>query len=291
MDERQATGMLAEWTARGVVVLPAFYGEAEIDAVRADYRSLWDDHRARVTVDDMDVDRRMRLRDVTADARREHRFKVNDLYLEQASVRHLALNERLVPVLKDLLGEAPALCNSLSLEYGSEQPDHVDSLFMTPRTSGHLVAAWIALEDCAPGSGLLRYWPGSHVIEPYVFSNGSRHYIPAEMDAWGAATRAQVRDRQLAAETFQARKGDVFLWSGQMLHGGSPITEPGRTRRSIVFHYFSEPDCRALGSRLVPQAGGFWIRRSHQPIPGSLNARVRGRAGSVARRMRSLFVR
>lgn len=289
MDERQTDSLSAEWNARGVVVLPRFYADAEIDAVRADYRALWDAGRARVTVDDMNLDRRLRLRDVAADARRSHRFKVNDLYLEQASVRHLALNDRLVPVLRRLLGEAPALCNSLSLEYGSEQPDHVDSLFMTPRTPTHLIAAWIALEDCVPGSGLLRYWPGSHALAPHVFSNGTRHYVPAEMEAWGEATRAEVRERGLEAETFQARKGDVFIWNGQMLHGGSRIDDPSRTRRSIVFHYFSESDCRALGSRLVPQAGGFWIRRSHQPVPGSLNARVRGRVGNAARRVRRLF--
>ncbi|MGH8111689.1 MAG: hypothetical protein ACREPF_06795 [Rhodanobacteraceae bacterium] len=44
-------------------------------------------------------------------------------------------------------------------------------------------------------------------------------------------------------------------------------------------YYFSESACRALGSRLVPESGGFWIRRSHQSIPGSLDARVRSRAG------------
>lgn len=289
MDERAAMGMLAEWKTRGVVVLPRFYSDAEIDAVRADYRALWEDGRARVTVDDMNVDRRMHLRDITPQARASHRFKVNDLYLEQPSVRHLALNDRLVPVLKDLLGERPALCNSLSLEYGSEQPDHVDSLFMTPRTPAHLIAAWIALEDCSPDSGLLRYWPGSHTVEPYVFSNGSRHYIPAEMESWGASVRAKVSERGLQPETFQANKGDLFIWDGQMLHGGSPITAPGRTRRSIVFHYFSESDCRAMGSRLVAEAGGLWIRRSHQPIPGSLDARLRSRVGKCVRSARRLF--
>lgn len=140
MDGQQTNDAIAEWNARGVLVLPKFYAGAEIDAVLADYRALWDEGRARVTVDDMDLDRRMRLRDVPADARASHRFKVNDLYLEQASVRRLALNDRLVPLLQRLLGERPAVCNSLSLEYGTEQEDHVGSLYMTPRTPAHLAA-------------------------------------------------------------------------------------------------------------------------------------------------------
>ncbi|MGH8148123.1 MAG: hypothetical protein ACREPY_17555 [Rhodanobacteraceae bacterium] len=56
-------------------------------------------------------------------------------------------------------------------------------------------------------------------------------------------------------------------------------------------HYFPESDCRALESRLVPESGGFWIRRSHQPIPGSLNSRVRSRPGRAARRLRGLLTR
>ena len=291
MDGPQTGEAIAEWNARGVLVLPRFHADAEIDSVLADYRALWNEGRARVTVDDMDFDRRMRLRDVPVDARASHRFKVNDLYLEQASVRRLALDDRLVPLLQRLLGERPAVCNSLSLEYGTEQEDHVDSLFMTPRTPAHLVAVWVALEDCSPESGLLRYWPGSHRIEPYVFSNGERHFVPGELSAWGAWMRSQVQQRGLGSELFQAGTGDVFIWHAQLLHGGSPIVERGRTRRSIVFHYFSETDCRAMGHRLVPESGGFWIRRSPQPIPGSLNARMRQRAGRAARRMRGLFAR
>ena len=119
------------------------------------------------------------------------------------------------PWLLQLLGERPAVCNSLSLEYGSEQEDHVDSLFMTPRTPAHLVAVWVALEDCAPESGLLRYWPGSHRIEPYVFSNGERHFIPEELGAWQNWMRAQVQQHGLRSELFGAHKGDVFIWNNK----------------------------------------------------------------------------
>lgn len=286
MDQQQSDDLIAQWQARGAVILPGFYSDAEIDATLADYRALWERGQARVTVDDMDTEQRLRLRDVPPAARRQHRFKVNDLYLEQASVRHLALNERLVPVLHALLGQRPALCNSLSLEYGTEQADHVDSLYMTPRTPSDLVAVWVALEDCMPDAGLLRYWPGSHAIEPYVFSDGGRHYLPDEMDAWNRYIRAQLEQRGLAPELFAAKKGDVFIWSSHLLHGGSPITNPGSTRRSIVFHYFSEGDSRALGCRLVPESGGFWVKRPHQPIPGSLQARLRQQAAKVRRVLR-----
>ena len=107
MEGQQARDAIAEWNARGVLTLPRFYADAEIDAVVADYRALWNEGRARVTVDDMDIDRRMRLRDVSADAQASHRFKVNDLYLEQASVHRLALNDRLVPLAAATAGRTP----------------------------------------------------------------------------------------------------------------------------------------------------------------------------------------
>lgn len=286
MDENILDGMTSAWQENGVVILPHFYGEGEIDAAVADYGALWDAGQARITVDDMTTGQRMRLRDVSQAARAQHRFKLNDLYLEQASVRRLALNERLVPVLQTLLGQRPALCNSLSLQYGTEQPDHVDSLYMTPRTPNDLVAAWVALEDCTPDAGLLRYWPGSHSIEPYVFSNGERHVLAGEMDDWNRHIQEQVAQRGLHPELFHAKKGDVFIWSAHLLHGGSPINHSGSTRRSVVFHYFSESDSRAMGSRLIPESGAFWIKRSHQPIPGSLHARIRQLVSPIRRSLR-----
>lgn len=111
------------------------------------------------------------------------------------------------------------------------------------------------------------------------------------MDAWGAATRAQMRERRLESGTFQATQGDVFIGSGPVLPGGSPIAEPWRIRRSIAFHHFAGSECRSLGARLMPESGGFWIRRSHQPIRGGFDARMRGRVGRYARHARKLFER
>jgi hypothetical protein len=37
--------------------------------------------------------------------------------------------------------------------------------------------------------------------------------------------------------TFLPRKGDVFFWHAGLYHGGEPILDPARTRRSYVVHY------------------------------------------------------
>lgn len=55
MDGQPTNDAIAEWNERGVLVLPKFCTDAEIDAVLADYRALWKNGHARVTVDDMDL--------------------------------------------------------------------------------------------------------------------------------------------------------------------------------------------------------------------------------------------
>lgn len=257
-----------DWEREGFVVLPGFYDHMELDAAEAEVARVWKSNAPRVVVDDMDVKQRLRLADVGEEARRSHRFKINDLYLELDSVRRLALNARITPILSDLLGHTPVLCNSLNFELGSEQDDHVDSLYMTPRSERHLIAIWVALEDCHLDAGPLRYYPGSHEIPQYIFSTGSHHFVKEEMPLWSRYMQEQIATRGLMSKTFPARKGDVFIWSAYLLHGGSPIRDRSRTRKSIVFHYYSDDDCRSNGCTLMPYEGAYWLHRRHQPVPG-----------------------
>ena len=194
-------------------------------------------------------------------------MKINDLHLQLGAVRDLALSDKLMPVVQRLLGHVPALCNSLYLEKGSGQDRHVDSLYMTPSTPLHLIAAWIALEDTHEDAGQLEYFPQSHRIEPMVFSNGTYHFIENEMVKWRGYMDENIDRMKLRRGTFSAKKGDVFIWHANLLHAGGNINDPTLTRKSCVFHYFSEHDARMDGCSLVPQAGAFWIDRPPPPVP------------------------
>lgn len=259
------------WAENGYYILPKLYSDAEINAAKDAQWNAWNAKAPRIVVDDLTTGKRLRMEAVSDGNRERHRFKINDLYLELPAIRALAMNSRITPVLTSLLGHVPVLCNSLSFERGSTQPDHVDALFMTPRTVGHLIAIWVALEDCHADAGPLRYYPGSQKIPPYRFSSGSYHFSPEEMPAWNAYMRSEVSSRSLAPTTFAAKKGDVFIWNAHLLHGGSEIQNPTLTRKSLVFHYYSEADARAQGSDLVLSGnGGHWMYRQHQPVAGDL---------------------
>lgn len=254
------------WDDNGFLVFQGFFDHDEIEAVTGAAGRAWAENRDDVVVDDLMTMRRCYLSDLS-DEERLHNFKTNDLYLTDAVLRSVALSEKVGMVLEELLGDEPAMCNTLNFEKGSQQADHLDTLYMTPLSERGLVATWMALEDAQPGSGPLRYYPGSNQIAPYRFSTGSMHTVDAEMPRWSDYMAAQVERHGLAEETFPAEKGDLFIWHALLLHGGSAISDPGSTRRSLVTHYWTQGDCESRGLDMRPAPGGWWIKRPALAVP------------------------
>jgi ectoine hydroxylase-related dioxygenase (phytanoyl-CoA dioxygenase family) len=256
-----------DFESNGFAVLPEFYSHEQMDRVVELIAMRKAERPLNVTVDLLDTGERSLLGLLTPHEIATRRMKINDLYLDMPDVRELALSERLTPVLLDLLGHSPALCNSLYFEKGSQQPAHVDAIYMTPHTPDHLIAIWVALEDAHDDAGQLEYYPGSHRIEQMIFGNGTRHFEPAEMPTWHAYMESEVAKAGLEKSAFSARKGDVFVWHSNLLHGGGPIADPARTRKSLVFHYFSKRDATSLNLKLRAMSSGFWIDRPIQNVP------------------------
>jgi hypothetical protein len=248
----------------GYMTLEGYFPAAQIDRAAAAVRRLLAERPREVVVDSLRTGERSFW--AQAEAPETRHFKFNDLYLMCDEVRDLALEPGLTAMLADLMGERAVLCNSLNFEKGSSQPKHIDSLYMTPKTPHRLLAVWIALEDVHPDSGPLSYYPGSHRIPLYTFNDGTHHATRGEIVDWFDYIDVQMRLRGLRERRFLARKGDVFIWHADLVHGGSPIVDEGRTRGSLVCHYFGESDCRDDGADLVPESEAFWMRRMLPPV-------------------------
>lgn len=257
---------IANWDRDGMLILPGFFDEAQLRDVDATMRRIWQRRDPRVVVDDMNTGRRCLLSALSEEEGRAHRFKTNDLFLTEASIREVALGGGMADVLAQLLGQVPVLCNSLNFDQGSSQGAHIDALYMTPITRGHLCAIWVALEDVAPEAGPLFFFRGSHRLPIHTFSDGSHHAIESEMAVWHANKDREVLEHGLRCETFLAKRGDVLIWSSELLHGGTPIQDPNKTRKSVVFHYFTKGDADAVGWKLEPLNGAFWIDRARQRV-------------------------
>ena len=186
--------------------------------------------------------------------------KINNLFLEKPEVRRLALNDRLTRILSVLLDGAPMVCNSLNFLWGSQQPDHIDSWYMPSPVPNKLVVSSICLEDVQSDSGPLVYYPGTHKIRPYRFSHGGLQAEREEMWLCREFLEEQLKKSQPERREYLGKAGDVFVWHGQLLHGGSAIRDLTQTRKTLVTHYWrAKDDARAVKVHRT----GYYLQREH----------------------------
>src|SRR5262245_58589890 len=256
------------WNDLGFVVLPKLFSTRQIKKVNKLVDELWATRKS----DDRDLiidtfigtpdERRIRFRNAP-DAARSKPYKLDDVYLVSDLMRSLVLDHGLVQVIDELLDGAPIAFNSLTFERGSQQEFHFDTFYMPPSVPNKMCASWIALEDADDTAGPLVYYPGSHKIPPYYFSDGRLNVTVEELGSFREYIGRELETRGLRPVTFPAKAGDVFIWHAQLFHGGAPIVDMTRTRRSIVTHYFR---VREMAPGAVVDIGGgrFYLQRPHQ---------------------------
>jgi len=90
----------------------------------------------------------------------------------------------------------------------------------------------------------LRYVPNTHRSKQYsAFNNHPQTTLrtcPLDEYAGYYAYMNSEAEKNGGAKAFIAKKGDVFLWHGNLIHGGSPVNNPELTRKSMVIHFLVE---------------------------------------------------
>ncbi len=264
-----STEQQEQWEQNGYLLLENFYSDRHIDQINATIDELWRKRKQLGPEFVIDVfveserEQRLYFCDAPSDARHAP-YKLNDLFLSSEEIRHTVAGEKLAPILSELVGGFPMICNSLNFEFGSQQDYHFDTFYMPSPTPNKMVASWIALEDATADNGPLTYFPGSHKIPPYLFSNGRTIIIPEEMNAFRDYIYGEIEQRGLEAETLLAKKGDVLIWHSQLFHGGSEIVDKNRTRKSLVTHYFTKEDFPDSPTAKVTSQSAY-MQRPAQP--------------------------
>jgi ectoine hydroxylase-related dioxygenase (phytanoyl-CoA dioxygenase family) len=197
------------------------------------------------------------------------RARVVDSYAFYDSAREALFARPIVDFLRTIFEADPLLFQSLSFHKGSQQGMHQDTAYVVVSSPLRLAGVWIALEDVVEGSGELMYYRGSHRLPEYLFSGEHKHWKP-ERDGdeqhaeWGRLLNENAERLGMERQTFLARKGDVLIWSADLAHGGSPVTDPELTRRSLVGHFCPdgvEPNYftyRTDRRTKVPYGGGWY---------------------------------
>lgn len=148
-------------------------------------------------------------------------------------------------ILNFLMGKKIVPFQTINFIQGSEQRPHSDSIHMTTEPEGYLIAVWTALEDTDASNGSLIFYPGSHRL-PYVscedYHSGNTRWTIGKNSykKYEDYIENLLLQHSFPEKCFHAKKGDVFIWHANLLHGGSKIKKAGSTRRSMVAHYFCQ---------------------------------------------------
>lgn len=254
----------AFWSERGYIILESLISADRCETVNKRVSDLWSNRTSGevpVAIDiyiDREGARRIPFADAP-DGARQLPYKLNDLVMHDEVIGGVALDERLCEGLSWVLSDQPVAIGSLNFERGSTQEFHTDTLYMPGNTSGGMTAAWIALEDVSPQAGPLFYYPGSHKIPLFLFSDGRPNQRLDEFQHYRNYMHGHVARMELVPECFLPKRGDVLIWHERLFHAGGAIENMALTRKSLVVHYWRLADMH--GKALASRGGGyFWNR-------------------------------
>lgn len=160
--------------------------------------------------------------------------KLEQPFLKHERFKQMALDERLVAALTDLMPEPPLLARDQLFmkppRFGSAKPYHQDNYYFRCSPPDHVITAWIALDDVDEQNGCLRYISGTH-------REGILAHEPLPGEPHNLAIPEELVDRS-KEELAEVRKGGVVFHHGETLHT-SHRNESDRWRRAYATHWLT----------------------------------------------------
>ncbi len=231
--------MLQSWNKDGFTVLRGAVEETLIDALWRDEARAWRE-RPVCKILSEGVGIRMLADSAPKETFVHHHYRIMDFHnLSQAGAQIL-MHPKILRILQLIFGESVIAMQSLLFEYGSEQHLHQDFPYVHAEIPSHLIGVWVACEDADAENGSLLYYPSSHRLPLFDFGDGSVLYKnddPKKIDAFEKYLTDTCATLPRTPQILNAKKGDVLMWHGALVHGGSPTHNHVRTRKSLVSHY------------------------------------------------------
>lgn len=185
-----------------------------------------------------------------------HWARIANAWVFSEPVRNLALHPKILSTIEELHGAKAVPYQTLNFPVGTQQAVHFDSMHFESDPPARMCGVWVALEDMDMDNGPLVYYPGSHklaspdaqAIEELTGTSLDRRgsfSTHQEYAAWRGAQYVEACQRLITRHDLQPRyatvnRGQAVVWAANLLHGGSAVKDPSRTRHSQVSHYFFE---------------------------------------------------
>lgn len=174
--------------------------------------------------------------------------RLQDAWREFPPVGDLATTPRILQLLQTLYQRDPIPFQTLNFRTATQQLAHSDTIHFNTLPHGFMCGVWVALEDTDADNGPLFYYPGSQRLPVLHLDDlGLEH-----QGGYGPTTELYQRYEEKVAQLLQdspyrprqahLKKGQALVWSANIFHGGSPLLDPARTRKSQVTHYYF-PGC------------------------------------------------
>lgn len=123
------------------------------------------------------------------------------------------------------------LMQTMLFDANTETQSHQDCWYLDTVPNGHLLAAWIALEDIDERAGRFYVVPKSHFLDFYNNTPELSH------DDWIARIKAYVAAHPEQVYAPALNKGDALFWNSHTIHGALPNKDPSLSRKSLTAHY------------------------------------------------------
>lgn len=135
------------------------------------------------------------------------------------------------------------LMQTMLFDANTETVPHQDCWYLDSVPNGHLLGAWIALEDIDERAGRFFVLPKTFRVDLHSDTPGLKHSDWLERVADYVKTH---RDQVVAPAL---NKGDVLFWNSWTIHGALPTQDPAFSRKSLTAHYL--PSHLSFGNLFV----------------------------------------
>jgi phytanoyl-CoA dioxygenase PhyH len=182
----------------------------------------------------------------------------SDFHVENIEAQRMIFNHELMRFLQDYFGDEPVLRQPQTGLYPPRTPDHTDSLDIKVSPHGSEVRAWCALEDIHPDSGPIYLVPGSHkaisealqrevltehpefidLLRSQMKPTTAEEYFSVTKPLWDYVKQIKlpraIEEIGLERRPLLLKKGDVIVFSPDVVHGTCHRNNPTLTRKSFI---------------------------------------------------------
>ena len=146
----------------------------------------------------------------------------------------IASNKKLAEFTTNLIGDKPAIVQSMYFEGNSVTWEHQDSYYLDDEIVGNMIAGWVALENIKANAGRFFVCAKSHLDD--ISEMSIENNVADKHDAFIKKVNDQIKDKKYKVFAPKMDCGDVLLWNSLTIHGSLDSQSTTNSRSSITFH-------------------------------------------------------